>query len=343
VVYDTPREEWKALPIDLTGSGLDRATVDRARDTIKDNKPASKVGDRSWELSGILNCAECGRNMIAYRRAKQSGHNYYRCRPSSTVDVCTNRKSHPSERVEEDVHRALRAMVDDREMLTQKIAGRFEQMRRELSRAVSDTAPLIERLAYLDRRKDGYYELAAVKDIARENMRRTVEEIDTEKKALQTALDDARHRDERLEDLDRQERRLLGLVNEQSKRSLLIGPIHHDGGTHTIGNAYSLGVRDMWAPERRKEMYLELGLRVEIDADGRIIIDGTLIPSSEGGEAGEGGEKGVLQKERSYSRSVPRGHRGRRSPPPPRLREVVARPRPPLSGGRRLARVPGVG
>jgi hypothetical protein len=67
VVYDTPREEWKALPIDLTGSGLDRATVDRARDTIKDNKPASKVGDRSWELSGILNCAECGRNMIAYR------------------------------------------------------------------------------------------------------------------------------------------------------------------------------------------------------------------------------------------------------------------------------------
>ncbi|MDQ3375752.1 MAG: recombinase family protein, partial [Actinomycetota bacterium] len=47
VVYETPPEEWKAVPVDLTGSGLDRATVEAARDTIKDNKSPSKVGERA--------------------------------------------------------------------------------------------------------------------------------------------------------------------------------------------------------------------------------------------------------------------------------------------------------
>jgi hypothetical protein len=39
--------------------------------------------------------------MIGYRRARQSGfYYYYRCRPSSTVDVCANRRSHPAEELE---------------------------------------------------------------------------------------------------------------------------------------------------------------------------------------------------------------------------------------------------
>jgi DNA invertase Pin-like site-specific DNA recombinase len=303
VVYETPREEWKALPIDLTGSGLDRATVDRARDAIKDNKSPSKVGDRSWELSGILKCAECGRNMIAYRRAKRGGgHNYYyRCRPSSTVDLCENRKSHPAECVEEEVHRALRAMVEDRELLTAKIRESFDAERRGLSRAVSDTAPLIERLAYLERRKDGYYELAADKDITREAMRKKVEEIDAEREGLQKALNDARHRDERLAELDREEERLLSVIEGQ-ENPYVIRTIHsEESGTHrVIGNAYDFLVSDAWTPQARRSLYQKLGLRLEIAADGRITVDGTLIPPSEAGEAWDGEQKGALQKARSY-------------------------------------------
>jgi hypothetical protein len=78
------------------------ATVDRARALVAQNRAAASVGDRSWELSGgFLECAECGRNMIGYRRARQSGIYYYdRCGPSSTVDVCANRRSHPAEELE---------------------------------------------------------------------------------------------------------------------------------------------------------------------------------------------------------------------------------------------------
>jgi DNA invertase Pin-like site-specific DNA recombinase len=62
-VYETPSEEWVPIPVDLTGSGLDRATVDRARALVAQNRAAAAVGDRAWELSGgFLKCAECGRN-----------------------------------------------------------------------------------------------------------------------------------------------------------------------------------------------------------------------------------------------------------------------------------------
>src|SRR5919112_558922 len=101
-VYETPPEAWVPIPVDLTGSGLDRGMVDRARALVAQNRAAAAVGDRFWELSGgFLKCAECGRNMIGYRRAKKRGYNYYyRCRPSSTLDVCANRKSHPAEELE---------------------------------------------------------------------------------------------------------------------------------------------------------------------------------------------------------------------------------------------------
>jgi hypothetical protein len=217
------------------------------------------------------------------------------------VDLCENRKSHPAECVEEEVHRALRAMVEDRELLTAKIRESFDAERRGLSRAVSDTAPLIERLAYLERRKDGYYELAADKDITREAMRKKVEEIDAEREGLQKALNDARHRDERLAELDREEERLLSVIEGQ-ENPYVIRTIHsEESGTHrVIGNAYDFLVSDAWTPQARRSLYQKLGLRLEIAADGRITVDGTLIPPSEAGEAWDGEQKGALQKARSY-------------------------------------------
>jgi hypothetical protein len=64
-----PREEWTPIPVDLSGSGLDRAVADRARAAVANNKKPSKVGDRFWELSGgLLRCGDCGRAMHGYRR-----------------------------------------------------------------------------------------------------------------------------------------------------------------------------------------------------------------------------------------------------------------------------------
>lgn len=294
VTYEAPREEWVGVPVPLSGSGLDRATVDRARDQIKDNKPASKVGDRLWELSGILKCAECGRNLIAYRRKRANGGHYhaYRCRPGSRVDVeaCPNRKSHRAEPVEAEVYGHIRALVDDKEMLTTKIRESFDAKRRELSRAFSDTTPLIDRLEAIDRRKDGYWQLAADGDMPRERMREKVADLDKEQEALRTALDHARHRDERLADIDRREKYFLSVVGsgpdaEPEWYELRTG---EQDGEHHIVLIYGALAESMWTPEKRRNSYRELGLRVEIDAGGRITIDGELVlPSPTGNGRGE--------------------------------------------------------
>ncbi len=282
VVYEAPPEEWTAIPVDLTGSGLDRVTVDRAREAIRDNKSPAKVGDRFWELSGILKCAECGRNMIAYRRAKRGGgyNYYYRCRPSSTVDRCENRKSHPAERVEGEVSLALRRMVDDQELLGQKIADSFAAKRRELEGPTLQVGPLVEKLADLDRRREGYWTLAADGDMPKEIMRRKVEELDEQRAGLEGALDDARHRDARLAELERREKYFLSVVSggpdaEPKWHKLNSG--EHEGEHHIV-LIYSAMVEGMWRTEERRKIYLGLGLRVEIDANGRIRIDGDLIP-----------------------------------------------------------------
>jgi hypothetical protein len=74
-VEPTPRSEWVAIPLDLSGTGLTREQVERARASIADNRATARVGDREcWELSrGFLFCGECGRAMSASARRDPQG------------------------------------------------------------------------------------------------------------------------------------------------------------------------------------------------------------------------------------------------------------------------------
>src|SRR5215204_5726273 len=93
----TSREKWIGVPVDLTGSGLERSVVDWARAAIEGNRRPAKLDGYHYELSGgILRCGACGRAMQAYRRKTAAGgyNHYYRCRPSSSLTLCDNRRSH---------------------------------------------------------------------------------------------------------------------------------------------------------------------------------------------------------------------------------------------------------
>lgn len=199
----------------------------------------------------------------------------------------TTKPSSPAERVESEVFDAVRGMVDDQEMLTRKIAERFVQKRREPSGPTSDTAlaELVERLASLVRRKEGYWQLAADGDMPKDIMRRKVEELDEERDALQTTLDHARHRDERLDELDRQEQRTLAAVNADVDHDR-VWRYETPTGSHTVTSARRALTEAMRTPESRRRIYKGLGLRVEIDAGGRIGIDGDLIPPPGGANGG---------------------------------------------------------
>ncbi len=120
-VEPTPRHEWTAIPVDLSGSGLDRGRVERARRAIEDNRVSAKVADRQYELSrGFLFCAHCGRTMKSYARRfpeKSRAHYYYRCDQRHKArgmlpEECPNRKSHVADNVEYDAMRTFERCAD---------------------------------------------------------------------------------------------------------------------------------------------------------------------------------------------------------------------------------------
>ncbi len=90
-----PSSEWIAVPI--PGSGIPRAWVDAARESVARNPPAPKRNPKRRELVGLLRCAVCKRTM-KYSRAtsgNSGGVNfYYRCsKVDVDVDGCTNGRS----------------------------------------------------------------------------------------------------------------------------------------------------------------------------------------------------------------------------------------------------------
>jgi site-specific DNA recombinase len=72
-----PREEWIAIPV--PDSGIPTETVDRARESIKDNiKSVSRNNDRTWELSGGVGVySECDRHLVAHTARNPARKTYY--------------------------------------------------------------------------------------------------------------------------------------------------------------------------------------------------------------------------------------------------------------------------
>lgn len=185
-----PRENWIAVPVDLSGSGLGRETVDRAREAVSNNPATSKVGDRFWELSGVLYCGECGRAMIAYRRARQKGYYYYyRCRPSSMLANCPNRKSHRAEELEHDATVTFERYASRGTLLELYDQAVEEQENRiGLRGSLERRAALGERLEVLAKMRRGFQEQQAEGLMSIAELRERLEEIEEERDQVITDL-----------------------------------------------------------------------------------------------------------------------------------------------------------
>lgn len=252
IVYETPREQWTGIPVDLTGSGLDRGVVDRARARVKGNRSPSKAGDRVWELSGVAKCAGCGRNLISYRRAKKSGgfNTYYRCRPSSTVDKCPNRKSHPADALENLAWEVFGTTADP-----EKINALYHE--RESHQGVEkrrrQAAILTERLSELEQERRGYL---------RQNARGKL--LDADLDAMLSEVD---------EQMEQVSAELEATRDDAATRE----------GTDAMLTAFLEFRRDGEflyndSPEERLAAYKRLGVRFEIEKDGALTAFVSLKP-----------------------------------------------------------------
>lgn len=266
VVYETPPEEWTAIPVDLSGSGLERGTVDRARAAIKDNRVPSKVDGRFWNLSGgVLFCAECGRAMHTYRRAKKSGYNhYYRCRSDSSLADCSNRKSHPAEGLEYEAAATFERYASRGtllELFDQAVAER--EQRSGLRGSLERRTALVERSEALGRMRRGFQDQQAEGLMSMPELRERLAELDEEREQIAAELratEDATAEARRIEET----RAALGAAGYD--------PVHaewyEDPDAVQPGEYLSLAAR----PEEIRTAYRRYGVRFEVSENGRLTM-----------------------------------------------------------------------
>lgn len=257
---DAPREQWIAIPV--PSSQIAPQSIEKARERVRHHVAASSAGDRFWELSGgIVRCGECGRAMIAYKRAKTptNVNFYYRCRPNSTLQDCPNRKSHPALELEQTARVLFDyGLSDPDKELYRKIHAYYESRKAELEGGVNGErrAALQAQLQKVESKRRNFWEMAADGDIPREVMRERVAALDEEKAAIDAELGRSADNARELEELERVYDELLQTAGELELPE--VEP----------------------TPEERRKHYEGLGVRFTVDKDGYVEAGWAVAPAT---------------------------------------------------------------
>lgn len=200
---ERPRDQWIAVPV--PPSSVPAEVVERARAATQDNVRPSRADDILWALTGgILHCP-CGRRMLPKRVGGGNKlYHYYSCgsywRPSG--EHCKFAKSHPAHAVEERVAGFVLALIRDPEVLRHRVEEQALEERRRLGGAARDAERLRGKLVSTAQRRSNLIDLAADGTISREDLRAKLEELDSERAAVERELGRIGDRDRRLRELE---------------------------------------------------------------------------------------------------------------------------------------------
>lgn len=258
-VEPRPREEWQAVAVDLSGSGLSRAHVDAAREGIKGNtrRAASTASERFWQLSGgVARCEVCGSALSPHTTGRAGGRKapYYRCfqRYNSGPRDCTNTKTLPAAPLEEAVWQKVRLLLEEPERVMAAYDAYVElRTRRLMGNPDQEARGLSARLDKLERRRSNLIDMGADGTIDRGDLRLKLTEADEERYYLRRGLRQAAGRGEELKRL-RKEREVLA-----DRFSAMRG----------------MGLRHL-PPQDRRAVYDALRMTAHADENGDIRITG---------------------------------------------------------------------
>ena len=179
-------------------------------------------------------------------------YHYYRCQTThnGSADHCTMRAYIPAAAIEEEVYTAVSRIMDDKEYVLRKMGEHFAQKRKELSRAGASAGDLARRLEGIEKRWLKWQQAYEADAISVADLAARRAELDNERGALQRELERVMHRDEELERLAETEREMRERI-EATENNL----------------------EDM-TPEKRRSLYQDLRLRVEVSEDKRPLISG---------------------------------------------------------------------
>ena len=253
------------IPVPVPNAGVPLEVVKAARYKVHNNRSPSKSGSRFWELSGgILYCAECKRRMQPMTMTPRSTtYHYFRCQGTTngSADRCGMRTHIRADAIEAEVREAVGRLMDDKEYVLRKMERHFAQRRKELSRPGADAPKLANQLRQIEAKKVKYQQAYAADAMSLADLAARRAELDNEREALQGELERVMHREEELEKITQTEREMRERI-ESTENNL----------------------EDM-TPEKRRELYQDLRLRVEVGDDKRPQISG-LFPLRIGGVRG---------------------------------------------------------
>jgi DNA invertase Pin-like site-specific DNA recombinase len=263
-----PRNEWIAVPVDLSGSGLDRTVVDRARAAIEGNRRPSKLDGYLYELSGgVLRCGACGRAMQVHRRAKSGGghNNYYRCRPSVGEDACENRKSHRAEVLEHDAASMFERYASRGTLLELYDRAVEEREGDKGSRGTLERrAALTERLGVLAKMRRSFQDQQAEDLMTLPELRERLAELDEEKAAISDELRAAEDETEAV--------RRLEAARESLSQAVWYDPVHSDWEEDPDAVMPSEYLTLAAPPEEIHRAYNRFGARFAVDVEGVLTL-----------------------------------------------------------------------
>lgn len=263
---DRPPEEWLYVPIDVTHTGLSRATVDRAREMVKARyRKPSKAGGRSWQLKSVLRCGECGAAISPHtsKRKLKDGtvrpaNFYYVCRAkyNDSPRDCGHTTSYPAASLEERVWGAVFGILSEPDSLRKQHERHMSRLREELrGDPDKEVRELTGKAEKLERRRSGYIDLAADGDLDRDELRDKLAEVDMKRRGVEEELKVARSRHRTMEEAERSFQRSIGIVE------------HLDRVTYLTAS-----------PEDRRRIYMALRMKAYIYEGGEVRLHGILDP-----------------------------------------------------------------
>jgi site-specific DNA recombinase len=252
------REKWIAVPV--PDSGIPQETVDAARERVKNNRPAAKLGARFWELSGgIWRCGSCGRAMSGTRVGSEGRRRfYYRCPNHATngPKACPNGKHVRAETVEAEVWEEVCSWLKNPERLQAGVESYVEQERR--GDPEGEMRLWAKRLAEVDAKRSRFQDMAAEGLIDFDELRSKLDGLEADRKTAAREFEDVRSKAERLASLKLETEALIEAYSSKACAGL-----------------------DLYTPQDRFDAYKALALRVIAHPDGTQELIGGPLRSNE--------------------------------------------------------------
>ena len=231
------------VPVPVPDAGIQLAVFIEARRQVKSRtRTPERSTSRPWELRSILFCEDCGRRMQTHSPDATKGYFYYRC-PSLQAghkDTCMMNVKVRADSIEPKVWALVRDTLDDKHYVLEQLEKQYEQRRRDLRRPGADAAALFKQLDRIesDARKDWEAYRADVIDLPKLKELRAIQ--DNERAAVEREMERNHNRDAELEKLN---------ADEAAMRERI------EAGYGDLSDT---------TPEKRRQVYEDVGLRVEV-------------------------------------------------------------------------------